>query len=329
MIYLTFDDDTHDINDEMIGIFPMNKVLLYYKYVAITYPKQIVKWQQSVCAQLGFTGRILISHEGINGTLGGTAENINHYKQLMSDHELFSGIDFKESDGGPECFPRLSIRARNEAVSLGIPYDQLTPRNSGQHLTPQETHALISQNPEDLIIFDARNDYEWQIGRFENAITPDIQNFRELPDYIENNLETFKNKQVLMYCTGGIRCERASAYLNEKHIAKKVYQMDGGIHRYAEQYPDGFFRGKNYVFDARIATTVNNDILGSCLLCTTPCDDYHNCLNALCNKHFIGCAACVQAFEKTCSQTCKTLIAEKKTSIRPEFNKFQTISHTQ
>jgi predicted sulfurtransferase len=302
----------------------MNKVLLYYKYIAIKYPKQVVKWQQTVCTQLGFTGRILVSHEGINGTLGGTTENINRYKQLMSEHELFDNIDFKESDGGPECFPRLSIRVRNEAVSLGIPYNQLTPENSGQHLTPQETHALISQKPEDLIIFDARNDYEWKIGRFENAITPDIQNFRELPDYIEKNLETFKDKQVLMYCTGGIRCERASAYLNEKNIAKKVYQMNGGIHRYVEQYPDGFFRGKNYVFDNRIAVAVNNDILGSCLLCNTPCDDYYNCLNALCNKHFIGCAPCVTTFEKTCSQTCKTLIAEKKTSVRPPFNKFQT-----
>jgi predicted sulfurtransferase len=215
---------------------------------------------------------------------------------------------------------------RDEAVALGIPYDKLTPRQGGQHLTPAETHALITENPDDLIILDARNNYEWEIGRFENAITPDIKNFRDLPQYLDENLDTFKDKQVLMYCTGGIRCERATAYLNEKNIAKNVYQIEGGIVRYAEQYPDGYFRGKNYVFDARIAVKINDDILGSCLLCKQPCDDYHNCLNAQCNKHFIGCYDCVNAFNKTCSQSCQMLIAENKACLRPEFNKYS--AHT-
>lgn len=302
----------------------MNTILLFYKYIAITYPKQIMKWQQTICQELQLTGRILISHEGINGTLGGATEQTNKYKALMLEHELFGGIDFKESEGGTECFPRLSVKVRNEAVSLGIPYDQLTPRNGGQHLTPEQTHELLTENPQDLIILDARNTYEWEIGRFENAILPDIENFRDLPQYLDNNLEQFADKQVLMYCTGGIRCERATAYLNEKKVAKKVYQIEGGIHRYAEQYPDGFFRGKNYVFDGRIALKVNDDILGSCLICTTACDDYHNCLNAACNKHFIGCAQCVVTLDKTCSTTCQNLIAENKTHTRPEFNKVDT-----
>lgn len=299
----------------------MNKIILFYKYVAIQYPKQIMKWQREICQNLELVGRILISHEGINGTLGGSAQNLAEYINLMNTHELFGGIDFKESAGGPECFPRLSVKVRAEAVSLGIPYDQLTPRNGGQHLTPQETHQLITDNPEDLVILDARNNYEWEIGRFENAILPDIKNFRDLPQYLDENLDKFADKQVLMYCTGGIRCERATAYLNEKNIAKKVYQMDGGIHRYVEQYPDGFFRGKNYVFDGRIAVKINDDILGSCALCAQPCDDYHNCLNAMCNKHFIACTDCIQQYDKTCSQNCKTLIKENKTNIRPAFAK--------
>lgn len=116
----------------------MNKIILFYKYVAIQYPKQIMKWQQEICQNLELVGRILISHEGINGTLGGSAQNLDQYISLMLDHELFGGIDFKESAGGPECFPRLSIKVRAEAVSLGIPYDQLTPRNGGQHLTPKK-----------------------------------------------------------------------------------------------------------------------------------------------------------------------------------------------
>jgi len=293
--------------------------------VTISYPKQVMKWQQELCQNLELTGRILISHEGINGTLGGSVENLDQYMQQISTHESFGNIDFKESAGGPECFPRLSVKVRNEAVSLGIPYDQLTPRNAGQHLTPAETHALLLENPQDLIVLDARNNYEWEIGRFENAITPDIENFRDLPEYLNQNLDQFKDKQVLMYCTGGIRCERASAYLNEKNIAKKVYQMDGGIHRYAEQYPDGFFRGKNYVFDGRIAVKINDDILGTCTLCSQRCDDYHNCLNAECNKHFISCADCIDRYEKTCSQSCKILVAERKVHIRPEFNNVSSL----
>jgi len=299
----------------------MNKIILFYKYIAITYPKQIMKWQQQIGKELDLTGRVLISHEGINGTLGGSQENINHYMRLMSAHELFGTIDFKESEGGPECFPRLMIKVKDEAVSLGINPDDLTTKSTGIHLTPDETHNLISQNPQDLLIFDARNDYEWHIGKFNNAVTPAIQNFRELPKYIDENLDKFKDKQVLMYCTGGIRCERASAYLNVKNVAKKIYQMDGGIVRYAEKYPDGFFRGKYYVFDARIALKINDDILGSCAICKKSCDDYYNCLNAKCNKHFIGCHECIEQLNKTCGQECQKLLAENKAPLRPEFNK--------
>jgi len=299
----------------------MSKIILFYKYIDIVYPKQIMKWQQEICKDLQLKGRVLISHEGINGTLGGSVENLDRYKKLMSEHELFGNIDFKESAGGPECFPRLSVKVRTEAVSLGIAYDKLTLRNAGQPLTPQKTHALITEKPEDLIILDARNNYEWAIGKFENAITPNIENFRDLPKYLDENLDQFKDKQVLMYCTGGIRCERASAYLNEKNVAKKVYQMEGGIHRYVEEYPDGFFRGKNYVFDGRISVRVNDDILGSCAICSQPCDDYYNCLNAVCNEHFICCQPCIEKLNKTCSEQCKTLIAENMVNQRPEFNK--------
>jgi len=298
----------------------MNKIILFYKYIAIEYPKQIMKWQHEICQNLNIKGRILISHEGINGTLGGSIEALDEYKNIMSTHELFDAIDFKESDGDAECFPRLSVKVRNEAVSLGIPYDQLTAANAGQHLTPDQTHQLLTENPADLVILDARNDYEWAIGRFKNAITPNIENFRDLPQYLDQNIEQFKDKQVLMYCTGGIRCERASAYLNEKNVAKKVYQMEGGIHRYVEQYPDGFFRGKNYVFDGRVSVRINEDILSSCALCAKPCDDYYNCLNATCNKHFICCNDCVQVYENTCGSTCQTLIKEKKVNQRIPFN---------
>ena len=129
-------------------------------------------------------------------------------------------------------------------------------------------------------------------------------------------MDEYKDKEVLMFCTGGVRCERATAYLNQKKVAKKVYQIEGGIHRYTEKYPDGFFRGKNYVFDSRIAMKVNGDILGACDLCKTPCDDYTNCLNALCNKHFICCKECLNSFNGTCGAQCADLVTNNKVHVR-------------
>ena len=159
---------------------------------------------------------------------------------------------------------------RKEIVHLGLDPEQISPAQGGQHLTPAQVHALMTDKPDNLVILDARNDYEWQIGKFKDAVTPPIKNFREFLDYIDQNIEQFKDKEVLMYCTGGIRCERATSYLNSKNVASKVYQIDGGIHRYVEQYPDGYFRGKNYVFDHRVSLKVNDDILGSCSLCAIP-----------------------------------------------------------
>ncbi len=297
----------------------MGKILLYYKYVTIEYPKQAVKWQKKICQDLGLTGRILIAHEGINGTLGGSIENTQRYITIMQQHPLFDDIDFKESKGSAACFPKLQVKVRDEVVRLGIPADQLTPKNGGQHLKPEETHALIKQSPDDLVILDARNNFEWEIGKFENTITPDINHFRDFPQYIDEHLDQFKNKQVLMYCTGGIRCERASTYLKQKGVAKKIYQMAGGIHRYAERYPDGFFRGKNYVFDGRVAVKINDDILGTCKICHTTCDDYTNCVNALCNKHFICCANCLKTLKTTCGEKCLSLVTQNKVRIRPKF----------
>jgi len=295
----------------------MGTILLFYKYVTIHHPKRLAKWQTKICQDLGLRGRVLIAHEGINGTLGGTIESISRYKMLMQGQAYFADIDFKENSGSAFDFPRLRIAVRPTIVNFGIDPDKLTTQNAGTHLDPSEVHTLLSHKPDDLVILDARNATESAVGKFTGAITPDIKHFRDLPAYIDNNSELFKDKQVLMYCTGGIRCERASAYLNEKKIAKRVFQVTGGIHRYAEQFPDGFFRGKNYVFDNRITTSVNNDILGSCALCGTPYDGYVNCLNALCNKHFICCLTCLEQLHGTCSSQCATLLRENQAQQRP------------
>lgn len=294
----------------------MNTILLFYKYVQIQYPKSIMKQQRELCESLGLKGRIILAHEGINATVSGPTESTNAYKEYMNTHELFGGIDFKESEGSDDDFPRLRVVVKDEIVHLGLDTEKVTVQDGGQHLTPEEAHALMAQNPEDLIILDARNNYESRVGTFTNSLTPDIKTFREFPDYVDQNLENFKDKQVLMHCTGGIRCERASAYLQQKGIAKKVYQILGGIHRYTEKYPDGFFRGKNYVFDGRVTVRINNDVLTTCDWCKKPADDYTNCMNSTCNNHYICCAECVITTHNTCCQACKTGVEQGSVPLR-------------
>jgi predicted sulfurtransferase len=299
----------------------MGKILLYYKYVDIQYPEQVRKWQVKLCMTLNLKGRVLIAHEGINGTVGGSDENLKAYVQAMNNHPLFGGIDFKESSGSDQYFPRLRIVIRPEIVSLGIESTQLKAADGGKHLTPSQAHDLLSQKPEDLVILDARNWYESQVGSFENAITPNTKTFRELPAYIDQNLDQFKEKQVLMYCTGGVRCERASAYLKSKNVAKEVYQIEGGIHRYVEQFPDGFFRGKNYVFDGRVTVKVNDDVLALCTICSIVCDEYTNCINASCNLQFVACKPCLEQLNNTCSTRCFELINVNQVPVRTKLAK--------
>ncbi|MFA6066212.1 MAG: rhodanese-related sulfurtransferase [Candidatus Babeliaceae bacterium] len=294
----------------------MGKVLLFYKYVTISDPEKIKNWLLHLCRSLNITGRIIIAHEGINATVAGSIEATETFRQEFEQHELFDNIDFKESAGDADCFPKLRVVVKEEIVKLGVSPTLITAENGGQHLTPQETHELLNNKPDDLVILDTRNIYESNIGRFEEAILAPIDNFRDLPQYLDDNQDLFKDKDVLMYCTGGIRCERATAYLKSKNIARNVYQIAGGIHRYAEAFPDGHFRGKNYVFDARIALPVTSDILSSCAFCTKPCDDYTNCINAQCNKQIIVCPSCIDHYHNTCSAYCQNLVDNNMVNVR-------------
>ncbi len=286
----------------------MGTILLYYKYVTIQEPERLAKEQRALCEELSLKGRVLIAHEGINGTVGGSPEHIERYKEFMKYHKLFHDIDFKESPGSADHFPKLKVLVKKEIVKLGIDPRTLTAQDGGLHLSPQEVHALLEECPEDLVILDARNKYESDIGTFKNAIKPPINYFRELPAYLDAHTDIFKNKRVLMFCTGGVRCERASAYLKAKNIAQEVYQIKGGIHRYTDAFPDGFFRGKNYVFDGRIAQKITDDVQASCKHCSLPYDDYSNCINAECNKQIVICPNCNTFYNTTCSTACKELV---------------------
>jgi len=291
-------------------------ILLFYKYVCIENPAQIKDWIAQLCNTLSLKGRIILAHEGINATVGGSNDACQQFIQELDAHPLFGDIDFKQSPGDARHFPRLKITIRKEIVALGIDPQELPADQGGTHLTPAQVHQLLQEDPEDLVILDARNNYESRIGSFAGAVTPDIENFRDFPAYIDQNLAPFKDKKVLMYCTGGIRCERASAYLKKTGVAKQVYQLTGGIARYVEQFPQGFFKGKNYVFDGRIAMTVTNDVLSHCDWCNASCNEYTNCINASCNKKTICCASCTATHNNTCSINCHDLVAKNQVKIR-------------
>lgn len=293
----------------------MGKIILYYKYIQIEDPVELIKSQRELCEQLGLKGRVLIAGEGINGTLGGSEKSIELYKKCMLEQDMFSDIDFKESPGDADHFPKLKILLKKEIVNLGLPAE-INAKNGGIHLDPQNVHELIESKKTNLVILDTRNDYESRIGYFENALLSNTENFRDFPKFVDDNLEQFKDKEVLMYCTGGVRCERASAYLKTKNIAKEVYQIKGGIHRYIEQFPEGYFRGKNYVFDGRIAVKANDEILANCELCNANYDSYTNCINAECNKQIIVCPTCIESYHNTCSKKCLELVNERSVVVR-------------
>ncbi|MCL4361390.1 rhodanese-related sulfurtransferase [Candidatus Dependentiae bacterium] len=294
----------------------MGKIIIFYKYIDLENPQEIVNWQKEICSNLNLKGRILIASEGINGTLGGTLQEINEYKKIMHEQDLFKDVEFKESDGGAQFFPRLSVKLKQEIVKLGIDPKVISYKNTGKHLSADEIHNLFEKKSKDLVVLDTRNNFESRVGKFKDAIIPDIEYFRQLPEFIDKNLELFKDKEVLMYCTAGVRCERATAYLKSKEIAKEVYQIDGGIHKYIEKYPDGYYRGKNYVFDGRLAVAPNNDILANCMGCNISYDEYTNCINAKCNKQLILCPQCLSNFNNTCSLQCAELIKNQMTNIR-------------
>jgi predicted sulfurtransferase len=294
----------------------MAKIVLYYKYVDIKNPENIVSWQRDLCSALNLKGRVLVAHEGINGTVGGTTEAIEVYKKAMLEHELFNDIDFKESPGSADHFPRLKVQVKKEIVRLGIDPSILSAKDAAEYLTPEQVHELINQKPEDLVLLDTRNDYESRVGTFSNAVVPNTKTFREFPQFIDEHLDQLKDKQVVMFCTGGVRCERASAYVKLKNVAKAVYHIKGGIHNYVTQYPDGHFKGKNYVFDGRVTHQVTADILAQCDHCQTQFDEYTNCINAECNRQIIVCPACITSYHNTCSTRCLELVQSGSVNIR-------------
>ena len=292
----------------------MYKVLLYYKIKRMKDPQSEVLTHKAVCNALKLKGRILINEDGINGTVGGKPEVIELYKEYLNKHKHFKGIDFKEHNCKTNPFPRMQIKYRDEIITTGV-RDEIDLSKRGTHISRDRFHKWM-KNGEDMVIVDMRNDYEWEVGHFKNAVKPKMAHFRDL-DKTMNIYEQYKDKKVVMYCTGGIRCEPASAYFIEKGFnPENIYQLEGGIVKYAEKYGDeGYFRGKCVVFDDRMEVDINTknpEIISTCLLCDVPCDSYTNCALPECHKLILLCEKCKKAYNGTCSSECKKTLECKK-----------------
>lgn len=268
------------------------RVLLYYKYVPLQDPEAFLAEHRALCKRLGLNGRILVADEGLNGTVAGTLEAAEQYKQALWATEQFKDIEFKEHDYAKNPFAKLKIKYRKELVALGL--SDITADQASQHLSPEEWHKLASAP--DAIVMDVRNNYESKIGKFKHAITPDIDNFRDLPAWMQKHQE-LKDKKILIYCTGGIRCEKASALLKHSGVGE-VYQLHGGIINYGKKIPDGLWEGSCFVFDQRMSVPVNDAEhhypISNCQTCATKTDQYYNCANVDCNALMLQCDTCHQ-----------------------------------
>jgi UPF0176 protein len=284
------------------------RILLYYKYVTIPDYEGFAKEHLEYCKELGVKGRILVAEEGINGTLSGTIEQTDAYMRYMHDHPLFSDMVFKIDEADGHAFKKIFVRPKKELVTLKYE-TPLDPNVIGRkRLSPKEFYEQM-QN-EDVIILDGRNDYEYDLGHFRNAIRPDVESFREFPEWIRTHMQDFKDKPVLTYCTGGIRCEKLTGVLINEGFSN-VAQLDGGITTYGKdpEVQGRLFDGKMYVFDERISVRVNQtdeDItVGQCHHCGSPTDRYINCADDTCHAQHLCCDECLEAYEGYCSHDCK------------------------
>ncbi len=270
-------------------------VLLYYKYAPLADPEAFAANQRALCRELGLVGRILIATEGINGTVAGPDEATTRYQGALRAVPGFEDVAFKVSFAEKPPFRRLDIRVRTEIVTLGAPDNPDPLATAATHLSPDEWKRLIEQ--EDVVLFDVRNRYESDVGRFKGAITPPIEHFRDLPQVLAG-YEELKDRKVLMYCTGGIRCEKASALFRQAGF-RNVFQLEGGIVTYAERHGDAHWEGDCFVFDERMMIPVGDsaqrEAVGRCAHTAAPTRNVINCLHDPCHRMFLAATEAIAA----------------------------------
>jgi UPF0176 protein len=277
----------------------MEKVILYYKFVPVSEPEVVRLWQKALCEKLNLKGRIIISEHGINGTLGGDSENLKSYIAETKTYAPFKKTSFKWSDGNGHSFPKLSIKVRDEIVTFNaldeISVDESGIIGGGKHIKPKELKKLIKERGDNVVFFDGRNAYESAVGAFKDAVTPNIRTSKDFGNELDKpEYEPLKDKTVVTYCTGGVRCEVLSVLMKNRGF-KDVYQLDGGIVTYGSLFKDeDLWEGSLFVFDDRMVVKFSDDAvdIGKCTLCQSLTSRYINCANKACNELILVCENC-------------------------------------
>jgi len=281
------------------------RTLLYYHYTPLEEAEVFAIRHLKFCKRLNLKGRIIVADEGLNGTVSGTPEACQEYMDTLHADERFKTMEFKIDEVETISFSKIFCRYKAEIVHSGFRGDkQINPWDrTGIHLEPEE--FLRMKEEEDVVVLDIRSNYEHNLGRFAGAKTLDIDHFREFPKKI-NEISGFKDKKVITYCTGGVKCEKASAFLLQQGFTQ-VYQLKGGIINYGKKTGGKDFEGRCYVFDDRVSVPVNAFnpvVIGKCRDCGKPTEKMINCANPLCNDHFLQCEECGNNTQGTCSQEC-------------------------
>jgi UPF0176 protein len=293
----------------------MEKIILYYQFMPLDDPKAVRLWQKTLCEKLNLRGRILLSKHGINGTVGGDIKDVKAYVKETKGY--FKDMAFKWSEGSREDFPRLSVKVRDEIVTFGaadeLQVDAHGVVGGGKHLKPEQVHKLVAERGEDVVFFDGRNAYEAAVGKFKDAVVPDTRNTRDFLDELASDkYADIKDKPVVTYCTGGIRCEVLSSLMKNRGF-QEVYQIDGGIVKYGETYgDDGLWEGELYVFDKRMGVKFSDKAkdIGQCIHCQSQTSNYENCANKACNDLVLICGSCTQEPDKLFhTAACKTVVS--------------------
>lgn len=280
-------------------------ILLYYCYAQIDDFEAYREQHHLFCLEHNLRGRVIISPEGLNGTVSGLKEDCEKYMAYVQGDMRFADTEFKVEAHDKMAFAKLHVRVKQEIVHSSLRH--INPREkTGTYVEPQEFKEILKNQPEDTVILDVRSDYEHKVGRFKNALTLDIENFRDFPEKVKE-LEGLKNKKVITYCTGGIKCEKASAYLLEQGF-ENVYQLHGGIIKYGIEAGGEDFEGKCYVFDNRIVADVNSvnpSIVSRCHITGVPTDRMVNCANPICNAHIPMSEEAGWLMDGCCSESCR------------------------
>jgi UPF0176 protein len=278
------------------------KVVLFYCFTPLADPEAIRLWQHTLCTSLDLRGRIIIAPHGINATVGGELRDVKRYVRATKSYGPFTGLDVKWSTGTGRDFPRLSVKVRPELVAFGAPDEVVVDERGivggGVHLSPEALHELVGARGDEVVFFDGRNAFEAEVGRFKGAIVPEVKTSHDFIAEIESGkYDAIKEKPIVTYCTGGIRCEVLSAVMKRRGF-KEVYQLHGGIIRYGEAFGDaGLWEGSLVVFDERMVQSFSAQpaVISNCEACATPTTNYVNCGNLACRALLLICPTCASS----------------------------------